>query len=91
MKILWSDRARNDYAEILAYVERDSLRASKRVAQTLISTVDGLIAFPQRGRIGQVPGTRELVFPSLPYIVVYRLSDEQVEILRVLHGAQLWP
>ncbi len=36
-------------------------------------------------------GTRELVVAGLPYLVVYRLSDQVVEVLRVLHHAQEWP
>jgi plasmid stabilization system protein ParE len=35
---------------------------------------------------------RELVISRTPFIVVYHLpSTQQVEILRLLHGAQLWP
>jgi len=36
-------------------------------------------------------GTRELVFSPLPFVVVYRVKEEIVEIARVLHGAQQWP
>ena len=36
-------------------------------------------------------GTREPVFPGLPYIVVYRVKDRVVEIARIYHGAQDWP
>jgi plasmid stabilization system protein ParE len=31
------------------------------------------------------------VFSPLPYVAVYRVRDEAVEIARVLHGAQRWP
>jgi len=36
-------------------------------------------------------GPRELVFPGLPYVVVYRIQDQDLEILRIYHGAQDWP
>lgn len=42
------------------------------------------------GRIGRARGTRELVFPDLPYIVVYRVTDS-VEILALVHAARQWP
>jgi plasmid stabilization system protein ParE len=32
--------------------------------------------------------TRELLFPPLPYIAVYRLKAETIEILRIRHAAQ---
>jgi plasmid stabilization system protein ParE len=43
------------------------------------------------GRPGRKPGTREWVSSPLPYIVVYRVRKEVVEIVRILHGAQRWP
>jgi plasmid stabilization system protein ParE len=35
--------------------------------------------------------TRELVLVPLPFIVVYRVKPEALEIIRVLHGSQRWP
>jgi len=31
------------------------------------------------------------VFSPLPFIAVYRVKAEAVEIARVLHGSQRWP
>lgn len=50
-----------------------------------------LKTFPNRGRPGKKPGTRELVIPSLPYIVVYQVREDTVYIARILHAAQQWP
>jgi plasmid stabilization system protein ParE len=38
-----------------------------------------------------MPGWRELVFAPLPYIVVYLVTEEAVEITRIFHGTQDWP
>jgi toxin ParE1/3/4 len=43
---------------------------------------------PKRGRIGREPQSRELVFATLPYIVVYRVKADFIEISRIWHGAQ---
>jgi plasmid stabilization system protein ParE len=32
-----------------------------------------------------------LVFSGLPYLSVYRVHLEEIEILRILQGAQIWP
>jgi plasmid stabilization system protein ParE len=32
-----------------------------------------------------------LVISRTPYIAAYRIADDTVRILRVLHGAQQWP
>jgi plasmid stabilization system protein ParE len=38
----------------------------------------------------RMTGRRELVFSPLPYIVVYKVTENAVEISRVFHGAQDW-
>jgi plasmid stabilization system protein ParE len=38
-----------------------------------------------------VEGTRELPLPPLPFVVVYRILADIVEIANVIHGAQRWP
>ncbi len=43
------------------------------------------------GRPGRVLGTRELVIRNLPYIIPYRVRDNHIEILRVLHIFRRWP
>jgi plasmid stabilization system protein ParE len=62
------------------------------VAQTIVDGCDGLKRFPYLGRLSVwMAGRRELVFPPLPYIVVYRLTTHAVEISHIFHAAQDWP
>ena len=28
---------------------------------------------------------------NLPYVVIYRVGENVVEVIRILHGAQDWP
>ena len=49
-----------------------------------------LSQFPDSGRPGKVAGTRELVLPQWPYIVVYRVMSDEVQILRAFHAATDW-
>jgi len=55
------------------------------------ATVNQLAAFPAIGRPGRVPATREWVVAGRPYVVIYGMGDELVEIIRVIHGARQWP
>jgi toxin ParE1/3/4 len=59
--------------------------------QRVFSLVDRLADFPALGRPGRVPGTREVVVHATPYIVIYRELGGEVQVLRVLHGAQRGP
>jgi plasmid stabilization system protein ParE len=57
----------------------------------ILAVVRRLAEYPNSGRIGQVPGTRQLVIPGLPYLVIYRVTTTHVEILRVFHTSRDWP
>ncbi len=91
MKIAWTRVALRDIDAIQDYVAQDSPRAAYQLAQGLVQrTTDTLAAAPMAGRLGRAQGTRELVFPDLPYIVVYRVTN-MVEVLAVMHSARIWP
>jgi len=91
MRVVWTAPALSDLEEIQDYIAQDSPTAAYRVAQLLFSrTEDGLSANPMMGRRGRASDTREFVFADLPYIVVYRVT-EQVEILALMHTAKDWP
>lgn len=91
MLIRWSTAAAQDLFSIVEYIRRENAPAAHRVAQTIFESVGSLTSFPHRGRAGRVEGTRELPVPSLPFLVVYRVAPEAVEIAGVIHGAQRWP
>jgi plasmid stabilization system protein ParE len=70
------------------HIQQDNPAAAQNVAQEVIDSIEQLAVFPGLGRPGEMKGTRELVSP--PYVVVYRSTEEIVEILRIWHGAQDW-
>ena len=87
MRVVWRTVALADIARIVAHIADENPLAAPRVARELIVAGDSLDLFPMRGRPGVVPGTRELVAVR-PYIIVYRVEDDAVRILRVWHSAQ---
>ena len=91
MQVRWSPQAAADLAAIVAYIRKDNPDAAYRSAREVYERAGALTNFPQRGRQGRVEGTRELPLPPLPFIVVYRVLDDAVEIARIIHGAQRWP
>jgi addiction module RelE/StbE family toxin len=90
-QIRWTSDAANDLEQILRHILLDRPGAASEVIQTVTESIGRLGAFPYLGRTGQVPGTRELVITSLPYVAVYRLKQNTVEVLRIYHAAQDWP
>ncbi|TAN41135.1 MAG: type II toxin-antitoxin system RelE/ParE family toxin [Nitrospirae bacterium] len=91
MRIAWLREAVQDLVEIRRFIATDNPDAAMQVAKRILDTVTYLRDHPEIGRIGRIPGTRELVIPGLPYIVPYRVKGASIEILGVLHASQAWP
>ncbi|MGH2458091.1 MAG: type II toxin-antitoxin system RelE/ParE family toxin [Chloroflexota bacterium] len=91
MRILWSAPARRDLRAQVFYVAERSPDAARRLQATIRQGVEALTDYPNRGRPGRYEGTRELVITGTPYVVIYRIKEASIRILRVLHGAQEWP
>lgn len=91
MRLRWTIPAADDLYSIVQRIQKDNPTSAAEIAQDLFSACGRLRQFPASGRKGRIEGTRELILPPLPYIVVYRVQDQAVEILRIYHGAQDWP
>ncbi len=89
MRLLrWTTEAVDQLEAAVKHIQQDNPTAARNVAQAVIDRIEQLASFPGLGRPGEVKGTRELVSP--PYVVVYRSTEEFVEILHIWHGAQDW-
>jgi toxin ParE1/3/4 len=64
---------------------------ARRVADAIYETATSLQEMPNRGRKGRKPGTREMLISGLPFVIIYRVGQEAVEIARILHTSQQWP
>lgn len=92
MEIRWSIPAAEYLERICAWIERDRPEAAKRVAAAIYNGIAQLRNVSGLGRVSKrMSGWRELVFAPLPYIAVYRIREEVIEIARIFHGAQDWP
>lgn len=77
--------------EIIDDIAQDRPIAAQKVVERIQRSIAYLTDHPLLGRQGRVPGTRELVVPGTPFILPYRVKDEIIEILHVLHAARRWP
>lgn len=91
MRVSWHRQARQDLRHIRAQIAAEYPQAAQRIAQRILQAVALLAEQPGMGRIGRVPETREFVITGTPYITAYRVVDDTLIILRVLHGARRWP
>ncbi len=90
MNLVWTRPARADRHEIFKFIAADNLRAACKMDLIFSEKADILTSFPELGCAGRVPGTRELL-AHRHYFLIYRISGDAVQILRLLHTARQWP
>ena len=91
MDIIWRASALNDLEAIREFIAQDNPHAAARVLTAIRVAVDQLGQHPGLGRAGRVGGTRELIISNAPYIVAYRVAENQVRILAIIHTSRQWP
>jgi addiction module RelE/StbE family toxin len=94
MKLRYTRRAQRHLDSIADYITERNPDAARRVGERIRETIGLLVRYPYIGHEGTFVGTREIVVPGLPYIVVHRVEtgeEDTVVILGVYHGAQLRP
>ena len=88
-KVEWTDPAWDDLAGIADYIARDSEYYAAAFVQEVKEAAASLAEFAKRGQIVPEfadPSIRELLVKS--YRLVYRVSENRVVILALIHGAR---
>lgn len=88
MQVRWTTATASDLENIADYLFEKAAEHAARLVREVCEAVFALRIYPNRGRPSKKSGTRELVLAALPYVVVYKVEDGVVHIVRILHGAQ---
>ena len=91
MRVIWFKRAIWDLKSAKDYITQDDPQAAQQIVHRIKDKVSLLSEQPGIGRPGRVPNTKELVVDRTPFILPYRVRDNKIEILRVLHASRRWP
>jgi plasmid stabilization system protein ParE len=90
VKVRWSAAAVRHLQEVFDYLQGESSAGAITTRRGIMETKRRIGQMPFSGRAGRTEGTREAVVPRTPYMMVYRISDQIVEILGIWHSARLW-
>lgn len=91
MNIRWLSTAVHNRFEQLNYIAQLNPYAAIRLNEEIDNQIQHLMAFPELGKIGHIQPTRELTINRTPFILVYRIHHNEIQILRLLHQSQKWP
>ena len=88
MRIRWTPAAAADLQHISDYLKDHHPRYRRPTMRKLYESIRSLKTLPHSGRPGREEGTREILFPPLPYVAVYRVKEQSIEVVRIYHAAQ---
>lgn len=91
MEVIWLEGAFLESRRVREHIRQFNPLAAQKTVGRIEKAAEQLSRFPAVGRVGEVPGTRELVITVTPYFLVYRARGDRLEILRVFHSKQQWP
>lgn len=88
----WTNTAIAHLLAIYEYIARDSPGYARRTVDRITRRSEQIAAFPLSGPMVSEYGfsdIRELL--EKPYRIIYRVKTDQVDVLAVVHGAQMLP
>ncbi len=88
MRIRWTPPAYADLKIISDYLRQHHPQYRQSTMRKLYQKIRDLKNAPYVGRPGRVEGTRELLFMPMPYIAVYHVREQTIEVWRVYHTSQ---
>ena len=89
-RLEWRPLSLADRESIMEYIARDNSTAAIDLDLQFEAKAENARQRPKLYKPGRMKGTREIVVQP-NYVMVYRVTGDLVEILRVLHTARQWP
>ena len=91
MRVKWIPEAKNSLFEVTDYIRKENPEVARRVISHIRRSASRLSHSPHLGSVStKFPRYRELVITRYPFVVWYRVEEDQqiVEIRLVWHSAQ---
>ena len=92
MKLRWTHFALEDLVQLHDYIAEDNPEAARKTVTIIHEAATQMLKkYPDAGRPGRCKGTRELIISRVPYIIVYVVKGDEVQIVSVIHISMKWP
>jgi toxin ParE1/3/4 len=85
MNVLWTQRAIQHLEAEIDYYGRINPALAKELSLMIKQSIENLSNLPNMGRPGKKIGTRELIVTKYPYIMAYRVRNNVLEVLAIIH------
>jgi addiction module RelE/StbE family toxin len=91
MRVRFTKLANSDLNQGYDYIAQDNPSIAQIVIERIEKAIDTLRQYPAIGKNGRIEGTREFVVTNTPFILVYRVGKDVLQILSVLHASRKYP
>ncbi|WP_404366502.1 type II toxin-antitoxin system RelE/ParE family toxin [Sphingomonas sp. MMS24-J45] len=88
-RLIWSPRSGRDLADIDAYLSERDPAAAVRILRAIQSAIVRLSDYPRLGWAINEP-FRVISVRKIPYLILYRLREGVIEIVRIRHAREDW-
>ena len=89
MRLKFSRRAERDLQDIADHIRKDSPRSAYLVVRRLRANAARMLDYPLAAPLWpELPGKGLRRSVSGSYLIFYRLDDDTLHIVRILHGAR---
>ena len=88
MRIRWTPPAAADMQSISDYPKEHHPHYRQPTMRKIYERIRALKHTSYIGRPGRIEGTREILFQPMPYVAVYCVYEQTIEIWRIWHAAQ---
>lgn len=86
----WSPTSRRDIARIAAWLSTIDTEIARTTIRSIRESGWRLREFPLSGPAAGTAGFRKLIVGGTPYLLVYRVREGGIEIIRVRHAREDW-
>jgi addiction module RelE/StbE family toxin len=90
LTLKWSIKALIDLDQAQRYIAYENPTAARLVAQRIHDAAHRLLTHPSMGKPAHVPNARIWGVDRTPYLIVYRVRGERLEIVRLWHSRRDW-
>ncbi len=88
MKTILTTKAKNNLKEVYNYISRDNKTSAQKVLNKIYGVIYLLEKNPYIGVVGRIENTRDFCISDINYFVVYKIQNDILEIVAILHTSR---
>ncbi len=84
----WTRLALADFEQAHDHISKENPQAARQIAQRILDATERLLEHPHIGRVGEDEESREWHVDKTPYLLIYSIKRDVIELWRVWHESQ---